>query len=51
MAELKTKQTNSDVHEFIRSFAGTEQKRTDSFELLRLMRATIGFLLAKYPAP
>lgn len=37
MAELKTKQTNSDVTEFINSVADTDQKRKDSFELLKLM--------------
>ncbi len=42
MAEIKTKQTNADVHEFINSFADTEQKRKDSFELLQLMQKTIG---------
>ena len=43
MAELKTKQTNADVHEFINSFASTEQKRKDSFELLKLMRDFTGY--------
>lgn len=38
MAELKTKQTDADVHTFIKSFADTEQKRNDSFELLKLMQ-------------
>ena len=42
MAEIKTKQTNADVHEFINSFADTEQKRKDSFELLQLMQKTTG---------
>lgn len=42
MAEIKTKQTNADVHEFINSFADTEQKRKDSFELLHLMQKTTG---------
>jgi hypothetical protein len=37
MAELKTKQNDADVHEFINSFANTEQKKQDSFELLKLM--------------
>ena len=31
MAELKTKQHDADVFEFITSFANTEQKREDSF--------------------
>ena len=43
MAELKTKQTNSDVTEFIYSFADTDQKRNDSFELIRLMKDITGY--------
>ncbi len=43
MAEIKTKQTNVDVHEFINSFADTEQKRKDSFELLTLMQDITGY--------
>jgi len=43
MAELKTKQHDADVNEFINSFADTEQKRKDSFELLKLMREFTGF--------
>jgi hypothetical protein len=43
MAELKTKQTNADVHEFINSFANTEQKRKDSFELVKLMQEFTGY--------
>jgi hypothetical protein len=43
MAELKTKQTNADVVEFINSFADTEQKRKDSIELLKLMQDFTGF--------
>lgn len=42
MAEIKTKQTNADVHEFVNSFADTEQKRKDSFELIELMQKTTG---------
>ena len=42
MAELKTKQTNSDVYEFIRTFANTEQKIQDSFELVKLMQDFTG---------
>ncbi|MGN6532861.1 MAG: DUF1801 domain-containing protein [Ginsengibacter sp.] len=42
MAELKTKQTNADVREFINSFADTEQKKKDSFELLKLMQNVTG---------
>ena len=43
MSELKTTQNNADVSEFIKSFADTEQKRKDSFELLKLMRDFTGF--------
>lgn len=43
MAELKTKQNDADVHEFINSFANTEQKKKDSFELLKLMTDFTGF--------
>jgi hypothetical protein len=43
MAELKTKQTSADVIDFINSFADAEQKRQDSFELLKLMQEFTGF--------
>jgi len=43
MAEIKTKQTDADVHEFIRSFAGSELKRNDGFELLNIMKDLTGF--------
>lgn len=43
MAELKTKLTSADVSEFIQSFADTEQKRKDSFDLLKLMQEFTGF--------
>lgn len=43
MPEIKTKQTNADVGEFINSFADTEQKRKDSYELLALMQDFTGF--------
>jgi hypothetical protein len=42
MAELKTKKTDQNVSEFINSFADTEQKRQDSFELLKLMQEFTG---------
>ncbi len=42
MAEIKTKQTNADVLEFIKSFADTEQKRIDSFELIKIMEQATG---------
>jgi hypothetical protein len=43
MAELKTRQNEADVTEFINTFADTDQKRKDSFELLKLMRDFTGF--------
>jgi hypothetical protein len=43
MAEIKTKQNNADVTEFINTFADTEQKRLDSFALLKLMHDFTGF--------
>ena len=43
MAELKTTQNDADVNEFIMSFDDTEQKRKDSFELIKLMRDFTGF--------
>ena len=42
MAELKTKQTSADVSEFINAFADTDQKRKDSFELVKLMQEFTG---------
>lgn len=43
MTELKTKQNNTSVTEFIHTFADSEQKRKDSFELLRLMQEFTGY--------
>ena len=43
MAELKTTQNDADVSEFINSFADTEQKRKDSFDILKLMQDVTGF--------
>lgn len=43
MSELKTKQTDQDVNEFIKSFADTDQKIKDSFELISLMREITGY--------
>jgi len=42
MGELKTQQTEADVHEFINTFADTAQKRDDSFALLKLMQEFTG---------
>jgi len=43
MAELKTKQNSANVSEFINLFADSEQKRKDSFELLKLMQGFTGY--------
>ena len=42
MAEPKTKQTDAEVNAFIMSFAHTEQKQKDSFELVKLMQQATG---------
>lgn len=42
MAELKTKRNDADVDVFIHSFANTEEKRRDSFELIKLMKNVTG---------
>ncbi|MEO4004965.1 DUF1801 domain-containing protein [Flavobacterium sp. CAU 1735] len=43
MAAIKTKQTDADVHEFIDSFAATEQKKQDSYALVKIMQDFTGF--------
>lgn len=43
MAEIKTKQHEANVTDFILSFAQTEQKRQDSFELVKIMQEYTGF--------
>lgn len=43
MAEIKTKQTDESVHDFIMRFADTPQKQKDSFELLELFQKYSGF--------
>jgi hypothetical protein len=43
MAELKTQKTDANVTDFINTFADSEQKRKDSFELLKLMQDFTGF--------
>lgn len=42
MAELKTKPNDADVGAFINAFADTEQKKKDSFEIIRLMQDVSG---------
>lgn len=43
MAKTKTAETEKDVKEFILEFTDSEQKRQDSYELIRLMEKTSGF--------
>ncbi|MDQ7918708.1 DUF1801 domain-containing protein [Mesonia sp. MT50] len=43
MAEIKTKQTNANVEDFINTFANTEQKRKEGFELLKIMQDFTGY--------
>jgi len=38
MAELKTMQNDAEVIKLVNSFADTDQKRKESFELIKLMR-------------
>jgi len=42
MAELKTKVHDGDVAEFIKSFANSDEKISDSFELLKIMGDVTG---------
>lgn len=42
MAELKTKVHDGDVAEFIKSFANSDEKISDSFELLKIMEDVTG---------
>lgn len=43
MSTIKTKQTEESVIDFINSFADTEQKRKDSYELLKIMSDFTGY--------
>ncbi|WP_421941073.1 DUF1801 domain-containing protein [Pedobacter sp.] len=43
MATLKTTLNDASVEDFITSFADTEQKRKDSFELLKIMEEFTGY--------
>lgn len=43
MAKNKTQITEVKVEDFIESFANTEQKKQDSFELIKLMKKATGF--------
>jgi len=40
---IKTQQHDADVIEFINSFADTEQKKQDSYELLKFMEKVTGY--------
>lgn len=42
MAKLKSQDTGKDVYEFINSFAVTDQKKADSYELIELMEGVTG---------
>ncbi len=42
MAKNKTQTTDANVEDFINSFADTEQKKKDSFELIELMKNISG---------
>ncbi len=42
MADTKTKETERDVSEFIDSFANSEQKKKDSFELIKILQDITG---------
>jgi len=43
MAAIKTHQTDNSVSDFIHAFADTEQKKKDSFELIRIMQDFTGY--------
>ena len=43
MSEIKTKQTNASVTEFIDTFSNNEQKRQDGHALLKLMQDFTGY--------
>jgi hypothetical protein len=43
MATVKTKQTTASVEDFINSFADTEQKRKDAFELVNIISNFTGY--------
>jgi len=43
MSELKTKQHDEDVFEFIDSYANSEQKKQDSYKLVEFMQKVTGY--------
>lgn len=42
MSKLKTQDTGQDVYDFINTFALTDQKKADSYELIELMEGVTG---------
>lgn len=42
MSELKTKENDADVYDFIEAFANTDQKKKDSYDLIKLMTQVTG---------
>lgn len=43
MAELKTQLNDANVEEFINSFADSDQKKKDSYELVKLLKDFSGY--------
>lgn len=43
MAELKTKEHDGDVYEFIESYANTDRKKKDSVELVKIFEEVTGY--------
>lgn len=43
MGELKTKQHEASIVDFVNSFATTDQRKADSFELIKIMQDFTGF--------
>ncbi len=43
MAELKTKENDKDVIQFIENYADTEHKKKDSYELLKIFQEVTGY--------
>lgn len=43
MAEIKTKVHDGNIRDFINEFADTDQKREDSFQILKIMQDETGF--------
>ena len=43
MSTIKTKEHDGNIEEFINSYANTEQKKKDSFELVKFFERTTGF--------